>query len=443
MTDVELTDRPKPHRPRRYSDPMRFPRSRSEKKQRPYWYSRVYDPVTQRRVYVNTGFKTLKHAKTWVDTQRMNEANGPERVRADRAAVAALEAKAQKAQITFKQVVEAWLLDKQERVVTEKYTVLKNRTERFWFPFFGDRPVAEVTKDDVERFLKRRKAGLLVVLAKDEKPKALTSTTANDELKALRSVFALALQEEWIERDPTKGIKHFTGSIKRGVRTLSAQEEEKLLRAATESAEIGRKGRRNVGGTEGGRVTEEEVSWDQTVTPPSYLRPVIITALGTGLRRGTLCQLEWGHLDLEERLWRIPGRFMKAKEDYTAPIIKPVLEELGRWRRELLEKQGAQAIKESARIFDVDRSSLARAFRRVVKRAGLKGLTFHSLRKAFINRCRAGGVPLEVTMKLSDHRSIATMQKHYREVSPEEARAGVETLNKALAPNKQAGEVKA
>jgi hypothetical protein len=64
--------------------------------------------------------------------------------------------------MTFKQAVEAWLLDKQERVVAEKHAVLKNRTERFWFPSATARCLR--LPRTTSRGFKRRKAGLFVVL---------------------------------------------------------------------------------------------------------------------------------------------------------------------------------------------------------------------------------------------------------------------------------------
>ena len=97
-------------------------------------------------------------------------------------------------------------------------------------------------------------------------------------------MFALALQEEWIERDPTKGIKHSRRFDQAWRADAFGPEEEKSFAPRPRAPRSGERASAT-SAEEGGRVTEEEVSWDQTASPPSYLRPVIVTALGTGLRR--------------------------------------------------------------------------------------------------------------------------------------------------------------
>jgi len=109
---------------------------------------------------------------------------------------------------------------------------------------------------------------------------------------------------------------------------------------------------------------------------------------------------------------------VKTREDYAAPVPTSVLNELKVWRKLLTETQGPQVVSATERIFSDlgPKAKFSRTFKMAAKRAGLRSLTFHDLRRVFLNRCRENGVPLEVAMALSGHKSIAVVQKYYREI---------------------------
>jgi integrase len=73
------------------------------------------------------------------------------------------------------------------------------------------------------------------------------------------------------------------------------------------------------------------------------------------------------------------------------------------------------------------------SFQTAVKRAGLE-LTFHDLRRVFLNRCRERGISIETAMALSQHRSLATVLKHYREVPQGDLEEAVKKLERPPRP---------
>ncbi len=117
---------------------------------------------------------------------------------------------------------------------------------------FGQRKIKSLTYGDLARFRAQR----LQTLTKHGKPRSVS--TVNAELAILRALMTFALHNGWIDVDPfTKGeaLIRVSEETKRE-RTLSYEEERRLLAVC--------------------------------VAERAHLRPLIITALETGLRRGAL-----------------------------------------------------------------------------------------------------------------------------------------------------------
>ena len=101
-------------------------------------------------------------------------------------------------------------------------------------------------------------------------------------------------------------------------------------------------------------------------TKVSYLKPLILIALETGLRQGELIKLLWKDVDLDSRL--LKARDTKNGDDRVIPLSNKslsILESLPR-----LDKA----------VFNASHSSLQNAWKRLIKRSGLIDLHFHDLR---------------------------------------------------------------
>jgi integrase len=99
----------------------------------------------------------------------------------------------------------------------------------------------------------------------------------------------------------------------------------------------------------------------------AYMRPLIILAVETGMRRGELLALEWKHIDLGNRVAHLP--LTKNGESRDVPLSSRAIETL----------EGLQG-GEGERVFDVAPNAVRLAWERLVRRAGLKDLHFHDLR---------------------------------------------------------------
>ncbi len=126
---------------------------------------------------------------------------------------------------------------------------------------FGLRKIKSITYGDLQRFRQQR----LATPTQHHQPR--TIRTVNAELNVFRGVLTYAMHSGWIDANPFgKGESLIRSSEEtRRVRVLSFAEEQRLLAHCVE-----------------GRA---------------HLRPLIICALETGLRKGALLSLKWSQVD--------------------------------------------------------------------------------------------------------------------------------------------------
>lgn len=400
---------------RSYSKPKRLVR---RGKLTSTYFSRVYDRATGHDTWASTGCKTSKAASEWVQSRELEEALGPERARARKTF-----------EMSFSQAAETWIEEKKEKVSPGRYAVYRYQSE-YWSRFFGARRLSEILSDDVRLYLRKRRSGVFAVGKNRKTKSALSATTLNEDLASLRNLFNFCVRNDWILRNPAAGVEKYRGEIRRRVRQLTEKEEAELLHYSVEPCEVEVNAKRNLGGRRGGAVSKEKRTFKVTYTPPPYLRPLVLTALRSGFRRRTLLSIRWCDVDLETGMWDIPGEFFKTAIAYRQPVAPSVIDALKNWRRHLLEKHGPKQVTLDQPIFGFQPdSSFKRAFQQAVRRAGLQGLTFHSLRACFLNRLRERGVPLDAAMELTGHQSLEVVLRHYRAVPAKDVQHAVAALD--------------
>lgn len=154
----------------------------------------------------------------------------------------------------------------------------------------------------------------------------------------------------------------------------------------------------------------------RTSTAASYLYPIVVIALNTGMRKGEILSLEWRMIDLKNGSIRLENT--KNGDKRNVPLNNTVMEVLrslpraindGKLFANTLHKWGA---------FDL-----------AVRKAGIKDFHFHDLRHTFASWLVMAGANLTTIKELLGHRSI-TMTLRYAHLSKDHRAAAVRLLDK-------------
>jgi integrase len=174
----------------------------------------------------------------------------------------------------------------------------------------------------------------------------------------------------------------------------------------------------------------------------SALHTIIITAIGTGLRRGELCGLRWSDLNLatgEFTLERsvknlrqtiVVGKLKTAKSARKDILPAFVLRALKGHRVRQIERHVEIGIRpgEEGYVFDspegsvLDPNELSRLFHRFVVRAKIKPIRFHDLRHIYATNCFEAGLPLKTISESLGHSSLAVTSAVYVSVTDQTKR---------------------
>jgi integrase len=176
----------------------------------------------------------------------------------------------------------------------------------------------------------------------------------------------------WIRENPVSGLGISVGKSNWRYRWLSLEEETALLDACGEG--------------------------------PAWLKPLVVFALQTGMRRGEILNLTWPDVDVRARFIQI--RHSKNGEPRSIPMSEILLATVAAMKVRPL----------SGKVFQVGINGLRSAFERAVKAAGIEDFHFHDLRHTFASRCVQYGVDLYRVQKLLGHKGPEMTQRYAHHV---------------------------
>jgi len=214
----------------------------------------------------------------------------------------------------------------------------------------------------------------LVSKYKAERLLKVSPSTVRKELSFLRRVFNLAIDEwELCNNNPVlKVIKSLPPETKR-VRYLTPEEEERLR-----------------------------------ATLPAWLRPIVIVAMLTGLRRGNILELQVSQVDFRNNLIHV------GTTKNGTPVSIPMTETV----RETIRKTIDERKVDSPFVFTDDTGKphtgwkVSMAFKRAAELAGISDLRFHDLRHDFATNLVRSGVDLYRVQKLLNHKDQRMTQRY-------------------------------
>lgn len=214
--------------------------------------------------------------------------------------------------------------------------------------------------------------------------------TVNRELSCLRSLINVAIKREvYSGRNPVSGMK-FLEENNQIERILTLEEEVRLLNSS-----------------------------------PPHLKPIIITALNTGLRKSEILHLKWENVNLKNDIVTIQVESSKNKRQKRIPLNSKM--------KALLNSQYAitgnteYVFLNSRGMPFKDYNSIKTSFSNACKKANITGLRFHDLRHSCASRMVENGANIVAVSKILGHSTLSiTMRYLHPDKSLIEA---VESLN--------------
>lgn len=234
---------------------------------------------------------------------------------------------------------------------------------------FAKQLLRAITYEDLRRFKAVR---LATPVARDGSQRAIA--TVHRELVLLRRMLNVAKREGWILRN----------AFEAGDALISVADEKQRQRIVT---------------------TDEEARLLAACERPRYrhLRPIIICALDTGMRRGEILTLSWRDVDLELKTIKIRAFNTKTMRERSVSMTSRLYREL----LKLAERGGEP----DGRVFGIAYTP-KNGFETVRKRAGLPDVRFHDLRHTAATRLVRGGLSLAEAGRILGHTVPTTTYRY-------------------------------
>ena len=264
-------------------------------------------------------------------------------------------------------------------------------------PLFGHLQLKQISTGMIQRYLDKRMGEpkehrTLKGKSSEERTASglgkLKPSTINRELMCMSAIFREGVKRGYLEKNPCKGIKQLAEQ-NQIVRYLSDDEETAILNACSDT-----------------------------------MKPIVLCALHTGMRREEMLSLKWQEVDLEQRLIRV--RFSKSKKSRYIPVndqLLEVLKALPRW--DDCEYVFANPDTRN-RWFDI---KVAWAY--TIRRSKVKNFRFHDLRHTFASRLVQSGVQIQVVQELLGHATLEMTQR-YAHLAPGDLRRAVDLLARKI-----------
>ena len=245
----------------------------------------------------------------------------------------------------------------------------------------------------------------------------------NRDIQRLQSVLARAVEWGVLDRHPLVGLKPMKADKTGRVRFLTGQEEAALRKALADREERLRQARVRFNTWRIARAKKPLPEREGDLL--DHLRPLVLVALNTGLRRGELLGLTWSAVNFSAKLLTVTAATAKSGHTRRVPLNTEALATITAWH----ERQGKP--KAEALVFPGhDGEQMTRidtAWGTLMKTAGLKNFRLHDCRHHFASRLVQAGVDLYTVKELLGHSEVA-MTERYSHLAPDNLRLAVEKV---------------
>ncbi|MEO8256233.1 MAG: tyrosine-type recombinase/integrase [Acidobacteriota bacterium] len=305
----------------------------------------------------------------------------------------AAERRANEIELDIRAGVHGWRstipsFDEWWAVYRKTYTPLKSVRNRdaqivaHFLPHFSARPLDEITKSDIVRYLNLRRTQMTGNPGHKNR-RLVSDGTVRRERGLLQSIFERAIDEAYDIRNPFRGIKR--GKDKPRTRVLTLDEETKLLDALH----------------------------------PRFQRFVRF-ALGTGCRLDEIRGIDPKQdIDWIRGTVHVIGKFRKERDVPMQPDANAAL-------KEQLEEEG--------KLWKQNPQRLREVLAEGAVRAKITTITPHAMRHTFGTRWLQAGGDIYKLSKILGHSSVAVTEAHYAHLLKEDLVLASQQVKIPVAP---------
>ena len=224
-----------------------------------------------------------------------------------------------------------------------------------------------------------------IVDYKTERVKVISASSVNRELACLSAIFTMAIKSKIVDQNPVRNVKKFP-ERKLDMRILNNDENDEAERLLKYSGE--------------------------------KLKPIIMIALNTGMRRGEILKLRWNDIDFDMC-------FINLKETKNNRIRKIPMNRLVEDALKGIKREGEFVFPNPKTGKQL--TTVRKAFKTACEKAGLDELRFHDLRHTAATWMITAGIDIVTVSEILGHSDIK-MTMRYAHPTPENKRHAVEKL---------------
>jgi len=284
-----------------------------------------------------------------------------------------------------------WVTDNR-RVGTRSLGLLRNA-----FADFMDQPIADITLLKIEqwRVRYRREYGVKII-------------TLNRYSVMLKAALNWGVKRGIIEYNPITRLEKLREDDSTIIVRYLSSEERKRLYAALDARE--KRLRIKCGSLKNSAFAD-------------HLKPMVMTALHTGIRRGSLFGLLWSDINFEEGILTVRPPTEKNSKQIHVPMNPTLTKTLIAWK----EQTGGEGLVFPSPATGTVMDNCKKAWANILKEANIVNFRWHDMRHDFASQLVMKGVDLNTVRELLGHTDMK-MTLRYAHLAPQIKRAAVEML---------------
>jgi site-specific recombinase XerD len=231
-------------------------------------------------------------------------------------------------------------------------------------PQFGHLPMKQITRLQVQQFQRQLSA------------EGLSPASVNQHLQLMRRFMNLGVEWEFLERNVLARIK-----------LLHTDNRREAFLSGAQVADL-----------------VEVLKTDEN----RLVCMIILFLLSTGARLREGLSVEWGHIDLENALWKIPASNSKSKRVKHLPLSASAI-----WALKAVQKRDDSPFVFASPVTGKPFSGISRTWYKLRRKAGLpSNIRIHDLRHTFASRLVNAGESLYVVQQMLGHADSRTTQRY-------------------------------